>query len=186
MDVSGRDLRLEPLAESHRPLRAGFSSGSEQLDTYMKTQARKDMQNGTSFVWILHDRSNDLIAGYYTLNTYTVTLESLDPSISKRLGRYPLIPTILLGRLAVDLRYQGRRLGAALLFDAMRRAYDTSKSIGSIGLVVHAKDENARRFYEKYGFVRLADDELHLIIGMRAIAPLIELHHSTGGIPGKP
>ena len=80
----------------------------------------------------------------------------------------------MLGRLAVDLRYQGRRLGAALLFDAMKRAYDSSKSIGSIGLVVHAKVEKARSFYEKCGFTRLADNQLHLIIRMGAIAPLVE------------
>ncbi len=80
--------------------------------------------------------------------------------------RHP-IPVVLLARLAVDVTVQGHGLGAFLLADAMGRSLAAAESIGVRALLVHAKDESARAFYERFGFVASPTDPLHLMLLMK-------------------
>ena len=89
----------------------------------------------------------------------------------KRLPRYP-IPVVHLGRLAVDMRYQGKGLGEFLLMDALRRTQLVSEQIGVYAVEVRAIDEAARQFYLKYGFTELKDDKLHLYLPISVIRKL--------------
>lgn len=98
-------LRVETLGPGHD--RSGFESGAEPLDRYFRLQAGQDARKKVAapFVLILPDQS---LAGYYTLSSSTVQLPELPEAIVRRLPRYPLIPAMLLGRLAVDRRHQGK------------------------------------------------------------------------------
>jgi len=87
----------------------------------------------------------------------------LPPELAKPLQHYP-VPAVLLGRLAVDRAYQGRRLGELLLLDAARRVVRASAAIAVYALVVDAKNEEARSFYERYGFRRFPDAPSRLFL----------------------
>ncbi len=91
----------------------------------------------------------------------------------KKLPRYETYPAILIGRLALDQRYQGQGLGRLLLVDALSRCLDLSTEIGAIAVVVDAKDDKARAFYEHVGFLRLLDNAYRLYIPMASIAHLL-------------
>ena len=93
------------------------------------------------------------IIGYYTLTATSIALNALSPEIVKKLPRYPVVPAVLLGRLAVARAAQGRGLGSTLLADALKR---TSRAeFGVFAMVVDAKDEAAQHFYEHFGFTLL-------------------------------
>ncbi len=170
--VAESQFRVEVLGSAHKPLRDAFSSGSPELDQYLRTKARQDVDRRVAVVWVLIDTVEHVLAGYYTLNSYAVRVEALREDIARKLPRYPVVPVVLLGRLAVDQRYQGRGLGGMLLVNALKRAYHASRQIGAIGVVVHAKDDAARCFYERYSFNPFLDNPLHLVLPMGAIADL--------------
>jgi predicted GNAT family N-acyltransferase len=107
---------------------------------------------------------------YYSLSAATVLLDAVPEEMAKRLGRQPSVPTTLIGRLAVSSGHQGHGLGARLLWDALNRSEQASRDIGSVAVIVDAKDENAVRFYERYGFRRFADPPMRLYIMMATIA----------------
>ena len=160
--------RVEPLGEQHD--RAGFSCGVDALDHYFRHQAGQDVRRKLAAVFVLHDTAAGAVVGYYTLSATSIEPSSLPPAIAKRLPRYADLPAVLLGRLAVDTRYRGRGFGELLMTDALRRSLAQSDQIAAMAVVVDAKDETARRFYEKYGFRRFADDEHRLFISMSDIA----------------
>ncbi|MEL6633609.1 MAG: GNAT family N-acetyltransferase [Bacteroidota bacterium] len=68
------------------------------------------------------------------------------------------MPVVLLGRLAVHSEVQGKGIGGFLLFDALERAVSSAQNVGSVGVIVDAKDDNAESFYTKYGFVRITEE----------------------------
>ena len=161
--------RVEPLSAQHD--RAGFSSGSEPLDRYLRTQAGQEARKNISapFVLVLTDGS---IGGYYTLSATSLRLAELPHELSRRLPRYPLIPATLLGRLAVDHRLQGQGCGRFLLADALWRA--VSSEIASFAVIVEAKDEAALRFYLRESFLPLPDQPMRLFRPMADIAKLFQ------------
>jgi ribosomal protein S18 acetylase RimI-like enzyme len=86
-------------------------------------------------------------------------LRDLPEEQRKGLPRYPEVPTVLLGRLAVDHRYAGQGWGKTLVLDALRRCLAHYEQIAAAAVVVDAKDDSARLFYERCGFLRLLDSE---------------------------
>jgi GNAT superfamily N-acetyltransferase len=121
------------------------------------------------FVLVLPDGA---IAGYYTLSATGVKLSELSGDIARNLPRNPLVPATLLGRLAVEQNHQGRGYGRFLLADALFRA--VRSEIASFAVIVDAKDEAARRFYERESFLPLPDQPLNLFRPMADIAKLFE------------
>lgn len=119
------------------------------------------------FVLVLPDGA---IAGYYTLSSTAVNIGEWPAQMVRKLPRYPLIPATLLGRLAVDRRQQGRGYGRYLLADALFRSL--SSEIASFAVIVDAKDENARRFYERESFLPFPDQQMKLFLPMADIAEL--------------
>jgi predicted GNAT family N-acyltransferase len=92
------------------------------------------------------------VLGYYTLSSYTVDVTVLDEAFAKKLPRYPVLPATLLGRLAVDHRQKGKRLGELLLVDALKKSLDAAMHVSSLAVVAEALDDQALSFYLKYGF----------------------------------
>jgi GNAT superfamily N-acetyltransferase len=121
------------------------------------------------FVLVLQDGT---IAGYYTLSSTSVQLCDLPDKTVRKLPRYPLVPATLLGRLAVDRRQQGKGYGRFLLADALYRA--VRSEIASFAVIVDAKDENARRFYERESFLPFPDQPMKLFRPMADIRRLFD------------
>lgn len=140
--------------------RTRFSSGSEALDHYFHQQVTQDVRRriASCFVAVSDDRE---VAGFYTLAATSLAFDRLSAERARRLPRYPVVPGVLLGRLAVAKAHQGRRLGAALVADALLRS--ARAEIAGHILVVDAIDDTAARFYEHLGFEPLAGDPRRLI-----------------------
>jgi GNAT superfamily N-acetyltransferase len=113
-----------------------------------------------------------MIAGHYTLSSTAVRLAELPGQTTRRLPRYPLIPATLLGRLAVDRSCRGKGYGRFLLADALHRV--VRSEIASFAVVVDAKDDDARRFYEREGFLPLIDQPMKLFRPVADIKKLFE------------
>lgn len=169
--VSETRFRIERLLRSHN--RSAFSCGVDTLDRYLHRQARQDRDRKVAGVFVLLDSETELIAGYYTLNSTSVELADLPVEVAEKLPRYPRLGATLIGRLAVDLRYQRQGTGRRLMLDALRRAWDHSEDIGSVAVIVDAKDDDARRFYEKYGFTRFPVQPFQLFLPMTQIRELL-------------
>ncbi len=92
--------------------------------------------------------------------------------MAKKLPRYPLIPATLLGRLAVDRRFQGQGMGEFLLMDALHRAFEQSAGIAAAGVVVDAIDAGAARFYQQFGFVAFPSIAGRLFLPMKTVREL--------------
>ena len=162
------DYLIEPLDSHHN--RAVFSCGVEPLDIYLKRQAGQEARKRIAAPFVLIDKSSNMIAGYYTLSSIGINLGDLPPEITKKLPRYPLLPATLLGRLAVDKNYQGKKLGETLLLDALYRSL--KNKIASMAVVVDAKDDKARTYYEHYGFIRFSEFPYRLFLTMTTIEKL--------------
>jgi len=141
--------------------RDAFASGVEALDRYLREVALQDVKRRVAgcFVAIAE---NGGIAGFYTLAATHVPADALPPETTKKLPRYPVIPAMLLGRLAVASTYQGQGLGRALVADATIRT--NSLGVGAFALIVDAKDETAVGFYEANGFTMIPNQKRRLFL----------------------
>ena len=146
--------------------RSQFHSGSEPLDRYFQQQVTQDIRRRVTACFVALDQENR-VAGYYTLAASSVPLTNLPNNLAKKLPRYPSIPTIRMGRLAVDQAFKGRGLGAALLADALDRAIHAE--IAAYALVVDAKDDVAAAFYRHHGFIALPDSLLTLFLPLASV-----------------
>ena len=164
-------FRIEPLGPHHD--RAPFSCGNASLDDFIKTKARKENELGYCAVFILvEQQGSQTIVGYYSLSSHSVTLEGIDAASRKKLPRYPVVPTALIGRLARDRRFHGQVVGEFLLVDALKRALQSSAQVGSYAVTVDAIDDDAVAFYAKYGFVPLIGHRNRLYLPMASIKRL--------------
>ncbi len=150
--------------------RMGFSCGTDTLDNYLKNQAGQDVEKRVAAVFVATDDGHT-IAGYYTLSQYSIHAGELPAAALKqlKLPKYPALPATLIGRLARATTHKGRGLGELLLMSALERALAASRQVGSIAVVVDAKDEAAIKFYAGYGFIRLPDHPNRLFLPMATI-----------------
>ncbi len=167
--------RFEPFGKQHKPLRASFSCGEKDLEEYLKTRARKEMDHHIAVVYVLYDAVEKRIAGYYTVSSLSVELPE---DMRRGLAKYPEYPATLIGRLAVDEGYQGQGLGKRLLFDALGRALAGSRTVASYAVITDAKNEQAQAFYSRYGFLPLpaASRERRLFLPMGTVERLFAEH----------
>ena len=162
----------ENLNSNHR--KKEFSCGKEMLDNYLHKQANQDIKRKLSACFVLNDQETDLLKGYYTLANNSLAQDLIPVEFQKKLpNSYKSIPTTLLGRLAIDNRFQKQGVGKLLLIDALKRSYEISKSIGSFAVIVDPIDEDAERFYDKYGFTKLPDSG-KMFLPMNTIRTLFE------------
>lgn len=142
-------LVIEPLGPQHD--RESFACGEPALDDYLRRRASQDTRRRVARVFVAAGAAPGEIAGYYTLSAASFEKDELPAGIAKRLPHYP-VPAVVIGRLAVSRSFQGRGLGETLLLDAIRRVVRASASIAAYAIVVDAKNDAARAFYERYGF----------------------------------
>ena len=163
--------RIEPLGDHHD--RAAFSCGVEALDRYFHRQVRQDVRRKVAAAFVLYDSESERVAGYYTLSASSLEPSQLPEDIVRRLPYYRDFPAILIGRLAVAESYQGEGFGRRLLSNALERSLEQSHQIGAMMVVVDAKDDAARRFYERYDFERFVTEPYRLFLPMQRIAQLV-------------
>jgi len=151
---------IEPLGAGHD--RTEFTCGVDALDRYFREQAGQDVRRRATACFVALEIASGRIAGFYTLAAGGVPLAQMPVRLAKRLPRYPAVPVARMGRLAVALAYHGRKLGGALLWDAVERAGRSEVAV--YALVVDAKDEQAERFYLHLGFGAFCDIPRALIL----------------------
>lgn len=142
-----------------------FDCGSGELNNFLKAKARQNQKAGfnRTFVAVKSDDADKKVLGFYSLSMGEIDLSNLPESLRKKLPKHP-VPTARMGRLAVDKSTQGQGLGKLLLVDAMKRVQAASASVGVYALLVDAKDDQAKSFYKKYGFIELVDEPMTLFL----------------------
>ena len=155
---------IEPLATEHDW--RNFSCGVDALDEYLCRFARQHAASNVSRTYVAARGAE--IHGFYSLAMSAISKDNLS---AKYLGRFPNfpLPVARLARLAVAVRHQRQGLGELLLADAMQRCLRLSVEIGMIGMIVDAKDERARAWYQRYEFEQLPDSPLTLWLPTAAI-----------------
>ncbi len=150
---------------------AEFDCGKPPLNDFLIRYALQNQAGGGARTYVLA-RENRVI-GYYSLTPASVLPEDAPDRVNKGQGRYP-IPVILMARFAIDKGEQGKGFGKALLRDALRRALQGAEAIGGRAFLVHAKDEEARAFYLKFGMERSPTNPLHLFLLFKDIRQSLE------------
>ncbi|MBR8409088.1 MULTISPECIES: GNAT family N-acetyltransferase [Burkholderia cepacia complex] len=161
--MTGPQLTVAVLDAAHD--RTGFECGTPALDRYLRETVTQDVRRRVAACFVMLD--GNVVAGYYTLSAASIALAALPHEVARKLPRYPAIPAVRMGRLAVDRRYRGRGLGAAMLVNALRRA--AGSEIPAVALTVDAKDEGAAAFYGHFGFQPLTHDPLALFLPLATV-----------------
>jgi GNAT superfamily N-acetyltransferase len=164
-DIVLTPLRIEKLQRSHQKVNE-FDCGREAPNRFLARYAFQNQQAGASQTYIA--LAGDAVVGYSTLVVGQVEYAAATERLTKGLARHP-VPIMLLARLAVATNWQGKRLGAGLLKDALQRTLQAADIAGIRAFTVHAKDDDARAFYEHFGFSPLPSDPYHLFHLMKGI-----------------
>lgn len=163
------DWAVERLASSHD--RSSFDCGEPVLTTWLRARAGQFDRRDLARTFVAIRPGEATVFGYYAISTHRVIYDALPPSEGKGLPRLD-VPTVLIGRLAVERSVQGQGLGEILLIDALRRSATIAEQVGVRAVEVEAIDDRARRFYEKYGFRSLQDEPRHLFMPMHEVRKL--------------
>ncbi|RYC14015.1 GNAT family N-acetyltransferase [Ciceribacter ferrooxidans] len=140
-----------------------FDSGHDILDEWLRRRARANQVSGASRTYVICE--DGCVIGYYSLSSGALAVGEAPGSLRRNMPNP--IPMAILGRLAVDRAWQGRGLGAALLQDAALRAGQAAHIMGIRGILVHALSEEAKAFYEHYGFVAAPQQPMTLVLSLR-------------------
>lgn len=151
------NLRIEKLQGAHTV--EGFDCGQEALNRFLIRYALQNQQAGASQTYVA--LADEEVAGYYTLVVGQVEHEGAPERLKKGLARHP-VPIMLLARLAIARHWQGKGLGSGLLKDAMLRTLQAADIAAIRALAVHAKDDAAKAFYERFDFIASPSDPHHL------------------------
>jgi ribosomal protein S18 acetylase RimI-like enzyme len=149
--------------------RKTFDCGVTALNLYLQQFANQDQKRGLTRVYVLAEQQQ--IIGYYSICAHSVPTDQLPDNV--KLGSYQDAPFLLLGRLAVDKRYQGHGYGDALIFHAFKITTEAAEKIGTLGMIVDAKDDKAAGFYEKFGFQPLSACKNRLVLSFSAMKSLL-------------
>ncbi|OBX03099.1 GCN5 family acetyltransferase [Gallibacterium genomosp. 3] len=147
------------LLQSHHHVNL-FDCGEEVLNLWLKHNALKNQQSHASRTFVIC--KENVVVGFYALAAGSVTHQLVSSALRRNMPEP--IPVIVLGRLAIDVKYQGQKLGAALLKDAVLRAKIVAEQVGVKALLVHALNDNVRQFYLNYGFQSSPIDDRLLML----------------------
>ncbi len=160
--------KIELLTKAHD--RTGFDCGSEPLNLFLKQTARQHAERGISRTFVLVEENAaepKQILGFFSLNLCQIKSDTLSAEEARRLPRD--VSGIRLGRLAVAKGLQRQGIGKLLLVGALTKFMEIFNTAGGIGLFVDAKDQDARHYYEQFGFVSLPSNDLELFLPVKSI-----------------
>jgi GNAT superfamily N-acetyltransferase len=147
---------------------AGFRCGQPALDDYIARYASQDERRSVARVFVATPQDGERrVAGFFTLSAGSVGCQEFPAELARKLPRYP-VPVALIGRLAVDLRLQGKGLGSILLADACQKVARASAVLAVAGIVVDAKDEASAAFYRHFGFIPMQGQARRLLLPAKA------------------
>lgn len=161
-------LTLEPINKRHR--RGAFDCGDHSLNEFLRKFARQNDARNISKTIVAIDADN-YVRGFYSVSAAAIEFSEVPDDLARRIPKYP-IPAARIGRLAVDRPVQGSGLGAQLLLDALKRIYLSSSQLAIKVVLVDALNDQARAFYEHFGFMRLPGEESRLFLPIETIAGL--------------
>lgn len=161
-------FRVEKLRRDH-PI-DGFDCGDAALNIFLKRHALQNQQSNASQTYLALNDSD--LVGFHVLAVGSVSHADAPGRVTRGLARHP-VPVMLLARLAVDLRWQGRGAGAALLKDALQRTLSAADIAGLRAFAVHAKTEQAKAFYSHFQFIESPTDPLHLFVLLKDVRALL-------------
>ncbi len=161
----------QPLGSEHRI--DGFDCGVGSLDVWLVKHARAAAGVGSARTYIVLDAKHDRVVGYHALSLASIEHDDATDRVRSGMPKHP-IPAILLVRLAVDRAVQGRGIGAFLLKDAMSRALSVSEQAGMRLMLVHALSDEARAFYEHFGFESSPTDAMNLQLLIKDIRLVLD------------
>ncbi len=166
------NLKKELLQKSF--VRKNFDCGVDVLNNYLKFQASQDVKKKLSVCFAFVEAK--VVKGYYTLSSSSIPFKDVPPKFSKKFPlSYTHIPVILLGRLAVDKTCKGKGYGEYLLIDALKESYQVSKEkIGAVAVIVEPVNNDAKMFYNKYGFIELSVSK-KMFLPMNTLNNLFEI-----------
>jgi GNAT superfamily N-acetyltransferase len=161
---------IEYLDRAH--IRGEFCCSKPSLDHFLHALASQYEKRNLGRTYVAVQPGDKRVYGYYTLASGAIPFQNLPAKAAKKLPHHP-VPVALLARLAVDQAVQGRGLGRFLLLDALQRCLHLSAKLGIYAVGVEALDQQAKAFYEKYGFVPLQGNEWHLYLPVTTIAGVL-------------
>lgn len=144
-----------------------FTCRKRPLETWLKRHALKNQRVDSSQTYVIH--RGGIVVGYYSLTYSEVQHENCPSDIAEGMPKKYAIPVVLLARLAVDDREQGRGLGKALLKDALVRCLAAADIAGARAILVHAIDDEAISFYKYFEFEETPLDPRILMLSMADI-----------------
>ncbi|TFC92601.1 GNAT family N-acetyltransferase [Cryobacterium sp. TMT4-31] len=148
-------------------VRESFTSGADELDVWLRRYAHQNQKANSAVTYV--SCIDGVVVGYYAITVAAISREEVPGGLQKSAPQQ--IPCILIARLAVDSSYSGQGIGAALLEDALRRSLQISESVGAMAVLIHARDSDARSFYEHHVDCYPSPvDDLQLVIPMKQIA----------------
>lgn len=154
-----------PLSDRHD--RSRFDCGESSLNIYLQRYAGQHDRRGFGRTYVAVTEGSSAVSGYYTISSGSIAFET----VPENLPHHP-VPIVLVGRLAVDRQSQGQGVGGFLLVDALRRAQRAADELGVYAVAVEALSDQARSFYERFGFRALTNDRLHLYLPMKVVRRL--------------
>lgn len=161
-------LRIEKLRRDHKV--EGFDCGKEPLNRFLIRFALQSQLAGSSQTYLA--LSDDDVIGYATLVFGDVAFEDAPERLRKGVAHHP-IPLMILARLAVSLSWAGKGIGAGLLKDVLGRTLEAAEIAGLRAMAVHAKDDEARAFYEHFDFIPAPTDPMHLFVPLKDVRKLL-------------
>jgi GNAT superfamily N-acetyltransferase len=171
-------FRFEALGDSDR---AAFCCGEDVLDRYFQTQATQDIRRRIANCFVVVEAATGRVAAYYTLSAASIPLVDLPADETKRLPRYPILPAVRIGRLAVDRRFQRRGLGELMLMNAVHRTIQDAAA--AFALLVDAKNDLAPGFYRRYGFRPIVGKPKTLFLPLATAQKTLREGKLTGSEP---
>ena len=165
------DWQIERLERGH--VRDAFSCGKPPLDEFIHRLVSQYEKRNLGRTYVAVRPGEKQVLGYYTLASGSIPFQNIPEPSARKLPRHP-VPVILLARLAVDQSVQGQGWGEGLLIDALQRGLGLADTLGIHAVEVDAIDQQAKAFYEKYGFVPLLDNEFHLFLPIATIQAAIQ------------
>ncbi|WP_209331240.1 GNAT family N-acetyltransferase [Lunatimonas salinarum] len=155
-------MRICKLKKTHK--KKEFDCGKQALNDYLAKIAKQDAEKDVAVCYILEGEDGEVV-GYFTLSSGSIPKEEIPEKESMKLPRYSDIPLAVIGRLAIDKKYQGRKLGDYLLVEAFGEIIKVAEVLGIAGVFVDPIDESAVNYYPKFGFIKLnSSDRMFLPI----------------------
>ena len=165
-------VEVVPL-DTKRHDRTAFSSGHSRVDNFLRFSASKLLKDNQVRIYVAVEPNQSRVLGYYAINATSIDNEALDPDQRSRKTPFERVSAVYLSFLGTDRTVQGRGLGTALLFDAMKRVAVLSEQTGIYAIVIDAVDEERAEFYRKRGFVDCPGHPLKMAIRVKTIQKLI-------------